>query len=367
MLGATSKNLFVIECKNKSKFEEICCKLGGKARWLTQTPQGYQIWLISSDGELMNYQASKYEIKGRRSWALVPPYITREGELISWLFRDGELPPAMSLEEITRIFPGVTVHKSISSMVRSHDDAITFHPHLDIFKLMAWAFSHKWTGNSSQINKAVFLELCNRASFEEIVNFRATAREVGSAVGISTNSANKAIKRLVTQHLITVKSKRGLGYRYEFLVDVQSLDNNLLSYFIVQFLNVPMNHDVWFPTALGRSSYFIYLYLLEATSNGEGLPRSELLARTQMNRTTFKRNLDKLEGVHLAKLENGLWYAIPASEEELDALAKSFRVFGKGAERKELIEQQRKYYSVVDPKNWTNPLGGGYDPGKGPK
>lgn len=116
MTGRTSRNLFVIDCESAATYKLIGDQLDalGIAFWSVTSPGrqhagGGHIYLLSSDGELVNIPAGTHrqlEVWANRHYVLAPGSLhpeplTSRAPLYEWDRHDGQDIPSVSLHELT--------------------------------------------------------------------------------------------------------------------------------------------------------------------------------------------------------------------------------------------------------------------------
>ncbi|MDQ7034147.1 MAG: bifunctional DNA primase/polymerase [Anaerolineae bacterium] len=105
MCGATSGNLFVIDCESLVALQHHMSQLHERQipLWVVQTARGGHIYLRASNGEVHNVKSgimSDAEIKGQRGYVLAPPSIHPTGATYTWLLREGKEIPVVHTRDI---------------------------------------------------------------------------------------------------------------------------------------------------------------------------------------------------------------------------------------------------------------------------
>lgn len=105
MCGATSGNLFVIDCETEEALRHHARQMRQRniPLWVVKTARGGHIYLRARDGEVHNVEPNimrDAEIKGQRGYVLAPPSIHPSGAVYEWLVREGDQIPTVSSQEI---------------------------------------------------------------------------------------------------------------------------------------------------------------------------------------------------------------------------------------------------------------------------
>lgn len=107
MTGSVSRNLVILDCETKETFQHHAVEFykRGLKPWQVLSARGGHFWWLSADGELDNVSIREFpgyeaEIRGRLLYALCPPSIHPTGVLYEWQFREGKLPPLISVSEL---------------------------------------------------------------------------------------------------------------------------------------------------------------------------------------------------------------------------------------------------------------------------
>lgn len=115
LTGRLSKNLFVVDCDDETKFNNMRDYLEAKglASWVVSTSRGGHFWFLSIDGEVVSQKVEDHiEVWGNSHYVITPPSVNKETGLVyTWLRRDGSLPPSLLLDEIKGLFPSLKVCK----------------------------------------------------------------------------------------------------------------------------------------------------------------------------------------------------------------------------------------------------------------
>jgi len=98
MCGATSDNLFVIDCESIDSFHYHMQQMIDRKIpiWAVQTGRGGHLYLRAENGEVHNVEPGilpDTEIKGRGGYVLAPPSVHPSGAIYSWVVQQGnEIP-----------------------------------------------------------------------------------------------------------------------------------------------------------------------------------------------------------------------------------------------------------------------------------
>ncbi len=105
MCGRTSNNLFIIDCESKDTLDLHIQALHQRQipLWVSKTGRGGHIYLFSSDGEVDNIPPGilkDAEVRGKNGYVLAPQSKHPNGKFYEWLYREGDRPPTVSIQEI---------------------------------------------------------------------------------------------------------------------------------------------------------------------------------------------------------------------------------------------------------------------------
>jgi hypothetical protein len=105
MCGATSGNLFIIDCETTTalKFHMSQLQQRNIPLWVVETARGGHIYLRAAEGEVTNVEPSimkDVEIRGQRGYVLAPPSIHPTGAIYTWLVREGATMPVVSIKQV---------------------------------------------------------------------------------------------------------------------------------------------------------------------------------------------------------------------------------------------------------------------------
>lgn len=98
--GAAEGNLFVLDCDSPAAFEFVRAGLAerGIRAWIRSNTRGGQFWLRCADGEVENAKPQPdLNVIGTHKYCVAPPSLHPSGAVLSWLEREGDLPPQVSL------------------------------------------------------------------------------------------------------------------------------------------------------------------------------------------------------------------------------------------------------------------------------
>ena len=100
MTGRLSDNLFVLDGDSRAAFEFVRDGLAerGIRAWVRSSVRGGQFWMRCADGEIENAKPRPdLDVIGTHKYCVAPPSIHPSGAVLSWLEREGDLPPQVSL------------------------------------------------------------------------------------------------------------------------------------------------------------------------------------------------------------------------------------------------------------------------------
>lgn len=105
MCGATSGNLFVIDCETEEALRHHARQMRQRdiPLWVVKTARGGHIYLRTCDGEVHNVEPNvmrDVEIKGQRGYVLAPPSIHPSGAIYEWLVQEGTSIPVVKISQI---------------------------------------------------------------------------------------------------------------------------------------------------------------------------------------------------------------------------------------------------------------------------
>lgn len=105
MCGATSGNLFVIDCESHDSFLYHLQQMRNHniPIWAATSARGGHIYLRASNGEVHNIEPDilpDTEIKGRNGYVLAPPSVHPDGTMYQWLVQEGDSPPIIDTNNI---------------------------------------------------------------------------------------------------------------------------------------------------------------------------------------------------------------------------------------------------------------------------
>jgi hypothetical protein len=271
LCGRLSRNLFVLDCDESRLFERIGWELKNRkiSPWIVASERGGHYWLLSDGGEVKNKDNALpgLQVIGNHQYVVAPPSVHPTGLIYSWINRDGDIPPLVTLESLD-FLPDLTLvstlrgklpsvaHRvlidgelgnyatnseaelaaamSLAKAGYSEDEIISLFeqylpPHFASKRdptawferymlpkaiafadakpmsddLKDWAESRAWPGRTGETDKRVFLALCHRARLDGRKCFRASIREVAEIANISKNTAVLGIHRLINGGLIS--------------------------------------------------------------------------------------------------------------------------------------------------------------------
>lgn len=105
MCGATSGNLFVIDCESNESLIHHLEQMQERQipLWAVKTARGGHIYLRCEDGEVHNIGPNLIpdaEIKGRQGYVLGPQSIHPNGDAYQWIMQEGDKPPLVRSKQI---------------------------------------------------------------------------------------------------------------------------------------------------------------------------------------------------------------------------------------------------------------------------
>lgn len=108
MCGATSGNLFVLDCETTAALNHQMEILRRKhvPLWVVKTARGGHIYLRARDGEVHNVPTgtlSDMEVRGRHGYVLAPPSLHPSGVRYEWLLREGDNIPVIDAARLDHL------------------------------------------------------------------------------------------------------------------------------------------------------------------------------------------------------------------------------------------------------------------------
>ncbi|MGJ3239206.1 MAG: bifunctional DNA primase/polymerase [Anaerolineae bacterium] len=106
MCGATSGNLFVIDCESQTSFTYHLSQMRKRKIpiWAVASSRGGHIYLRAKNGEVHNVEPGilrDTEIKGQHGYVLAPPSIHPSGVPYQWLCQEGDNIPTVNVKQIS--------------------------------------------------------------------------------------------------------------------------------------------------------------------------------------------------------------------------------------------------------------------------
>lgn len=224
-----------------------------------------------------------------------------------------------------------------------------------IDKLVSWAIQRNWEGRTGATDKLVFLACCQRARVQGFSQFRASQREISDLTNITDEPVRKSLRRLVekNEYLSFTNKDGGMGNYFTFTQLVQDLSNEVsICNINEEYLTNILNHDVWHPSALGKSALNLYI-ALRLSNNGETEEGMETILGKKSK--TIKRATEKLANEGLIAEFESTWKAYPISVEFLDEIAERMGTLGRNAQRiiQHRVEREDYYYRLAVQKRST--------------
>lgn len=105
MCGATSGNLFIIDCETPTALKYHTSQLQQRKipLWVVQTARGGHIYLRAAEGEVKNVEPSivqDAEIRGQHGYVLAPPSVHPTGAVYTWMVRESAEIPIVSIYQV---------------------------------------------------------------------------------------------------------------------------------------------------------------------------------------------------------------------------------------------------------------------------
>ncbi|MCU0513987.1 MAG: bifunctional DNA primase/polymerase, partial [Anaerolineae bacterium] len=105
MCGATSGNLFVIDCESHEIFMQHIAALQNRRIpvWAVLTARGGHIYLRCREGEVANIRPGILpfaELRGQHGYVLAAESLHPAGSVYTWLLQEGDLPPMVEAARI---------------------------------------------------------------------------------------------------------------------------------------------------------------------------------------------------------------------------------------------------------------------------
>ena len=119
MVGATSSNLFVLDCETDSLFQWVIAEL--KTRrirvWAVKTARGGHVWLRCIDGTVKSVSTAEFlehslkmEVRGHTGYVMAPPSVHPTGLIYDWHERQGDDIPTVSIDQINFLPVKLALH-----------------------------------------------------------------------------------------------------------------------------------------------------------------------------------------------------------------------------------------------------------------
>jgi predicted transcriptional regulator len=218
---------------------------------------------------------------------------------------------------------------------------ITVYPYMEKIRgAVDWATEKSWDARTGNTDGQVFLACCKRAMIEGINNFRATEREIANLANIARKTAGKSLGRLVKENILEVIQDKSSGKHYKISQEAQDYPiKSTVLYFNGVMSSSLIEHDVWHPNALGKTSYIVYQFLL--TNGGKNI--LEISEGTNKSKDRVTEALDKLSRYRLTLEKDGIWIAImPRYKRYLNVIAMVLGTFGMAEKRKQQYQKERE-------------------------
>jgi predicted transcriptional regulator len=226
-------------------------------------------------------------------------------------------------------------------MLNPAREIIHVSPYIDkINRAVNWASSQTWNNRTGAIDKIVFLACCKRAMIEGVNNFRASEREIAELANTTRKTARKSLRRLVRNSVLEIVYDRASGMHYKIRSDIQDYPNkSTVLYFVNGVMSLSLiQHDVWHPKALGKTSHIIYQFLL--ANEGKTIP--EISEGIKKSKASVTKALEKLSHFRLASKIDGVWSAILRNNRYFDIIARILGTFGVAEKRKQEYQRERE-------------------------
>jgi hypothetical protein len=126
MCGATSGNLFIIDCETATalNFHMSQLRQHNIPLWVVQTARGGHIYLQAAEGEVHNIPSgvmADVEVKGQHGYVLAPPSVHPTGAIYTWLIREGDNIPVVNTHDINWLRDSSDKHIHLEVDVQSNN------------------------------------------------------------------------------------------------------------------------------------------------------------------------------------------------------------------------------------------------------
>jgi DNA-binding MarR family transcriptional regulator len=336
-LGRHSKNLFVVVCNNRSDYETLCSSYPDYVKWVTTEGEKYNIWLLLTGGYIKeNKQFGCYEVRGKGN-NFMPPSVMPDGQFCVWMDREGNLPPAIGIEEIQKLFPNITI-RTTKNLQQTGELRLHIKDE-NIRQLILIAKDMQWPGRDGPNLQKAYIAFCRRADLEGSACFRATNREIAILASISPSTAFRAREKLEKLNLIYRIEKKGnyFGLNFDHLVQSEIMP-------LVANCMLPcLNHDAFNYGALGASAGQILMSLVDKPQKSI----KDIKKETGRGYSTVRSAIKDLSKAKLVCKTAGKWVANLPTSTCLKKIAEENGTLGNFKIRKHRINQERRNFAAL--------------------
>jgi len=218
------------------------------------------------------------------------------------------------------------------------------------FYASLFAMEYQWDSHTDRI---IFLALIERARLtgNEKEIYRASIRELASLARMSTTTIQRGLKRLIDSQLIeqitSDKMSKANVWKFKSIViskgKLLELKSNTLS-LLPQWLSFSVfifNSDMVESSALGRASFYLYFHMMQFS---EPLMPSQLVYSSDLSLNQVNYALKKLKEKSIVERVSNGWVLLVDNLVNLDELADSFGVLGRGEQRRMNFLVERQIY-----------------------
>ena len=292
MCGRTSRNLFVIDCESPHALQFHIKEMQKRKipLWVSETQRGGHIYMLSADGEVDNITTGilkEAEIKGSAGYVLAPPSIHPGGKQYKWLYKEGDEPPTIAIQDVNwlRDFNGNKISLQAHQSKSMKEMTVHKRPFSPLSKRTLHYIQNGHTIPEGSRNNELFSASCdmvgNNYSYQDTFAIL-SAPAVGS--GLLPSEIDKTVKSAFSQPRTPAKPK-------------SKFDTTTSDW---QWATIYADHHQW--DGRNRTSkhaiFSALIHRAKVSSNEDGLFRASIREIATLSRTgtaTVQRVLKELE------------------------------------------------------------------------